>query len=427
MAYTTLIIVLYAIIPGLQSLLYIIDLPFVTFGGAVNYIFSIFTYYAVFSHLLISVKIPMLQRLFPYDRMIKFHAISGIVLTASIYYHGVYKLLIGKLLKPSSIALGILWTVLLFLAVIWIETPLTRRIRSFLFKRHQKLKDVSYDLLKDVHNYLFYAFALIAYIHVNESDFLYSSYGFINLYGTYVPIITAAVIVYSRVKMLFLPRMSVVGVRNEAETLVITLEPKKGRKVHYRAGQFGYLKVIKKGMKREKHPFSFLSTPHEQQVLLGIRALGDYTRSLKTLSLGDTVRINGGFGNFIPKNDGNTKVFIGSGIGIVPLVSLIMDMRRNPPKGNVIAFLAVTVREELLFEAKLREIEEEIDNLTIHFYVYQEDGILYSAQLFNEQIAHPEKAHYYLCSSTNVRQIVTAELSTLGVRKRQILFEAFSY
>ncbi len=426
MAKIILFSVLYGVIPTVQSVLYIIDLPFVTFGSTVNYVLSIFTYYAVFNHLLISVKIPCLQRLFPYDRMVKFHATSGIVLTAGIYYHGAYKLLAGKILKPSSIILFFLWTFLLLLAVIWIETPFTRVLRRSLLASHEKLKKLSYDLLKGVHEYLFIVFAFISFIHVNESDFLYSSFSLITVYGSYFPPLVLAIVAYSRIRRLFLPKLNVVQVRQEADTLVLTLKP-KGRSISYRAGQFGYLKVLKKGMKNEEHPFSFLSYPEEELLMLGIKSLGDFTFSLQTLKPGDTVRINGGFGNFIPKNDETPKVFIGSGIGIVPLVSLLRRMRHTPPKTPTTALFAVNVREELLFEEELNELEQSIRNLSISTFVYQEDGILFSADLFTSKIENPGGSSFYLCSSPSVRSIVTRELNTMGVSEKQIHFEAFSY
>lgn len=427
MAKVILLVTLYGIIPGIQSVLYMIDLPFVTIGSTVNYVFSIFTYYAVFNHLLISVKIPRLQSFFPYDRMVRFHALSGILLALAIYYHGAFKFFTGKDLDASSFMLFFLWTILLLLAILWIDTPFTRNKRAFLLGKNERLQKVSYDLFKGLHEYLFILFAFISYIHINESDFLYSSYSFITVYGTYFPLIVISIVVYARVRRLFLPKMSVVSVRNEAETLVLTLEAKGKRKPRYRAGQFGYLKVFKKGVQQEDHPFSFLSNPHEDTIMLGIKALGDFTRSLQKLQNGDTVRINGGFGNFVPQKKQSPLVFIGSGIGIVPLVSLIRDMRHIPPGGDVDVFLAVNVREELLFEEELTELAASIENLKLHTYIYTEDGTLYTSELFREEIGNPEHAHYFLCSSPGVRKIVTEALIDIGVKTRQIHFEAFSY
>ncbi len=427
MARIILFVILYGIIPGVQAVLYIIDLPFVTPLSTVNYIFSIFTYYAVFNHLLISVKIPRLQHLFPYDKMVKFHALSGILLTIMIYYHGAFKLLSGKELEGSSDILFYLWTALLILAVLWIDTPYTRKIRKILFEKYGRLRNIPYDFLKIIHEYLFVVFGFISFIHVNESNLFYSSFAFITLYGTIFPPLVLAIVVYARIRRLFLPRMSVISVRNEAQTLVLTLQPLGKRRLRYHAGQFGYLKVLKKGIKREDHPFSFLSNPHEEQIMMGIKSLGDFTESIQSLEPGDIVRINGGFGNFIPKADETPKVFIGSGIGIVPLVSLIRQMRHTAPKAMVKAFLAVTVREELLFEKELRELEESIENLKIHIFVYQEDGILYTADIFSDFIEDLETSDYYLCSSPRVRTIVTSALNSLGVKEKQIHFEAFSY
>lgn len=418
---------IYVIIPGIQALLYIQELPFIRVGEALNYIFSILTFYAVFNHVLITVKIPRFQKFFPYDKMVKIHALSGFFLALSIYYHGLFKIASGKIITLQSWILMILWTFLMVVSIAWISTPFTNKLRTLLFRLFPWFEGTSYDLMKALHGYLFILFGVIAYFHVSDAGFFYSSSQLISLYGTLFPLIVLAIFLYSKVRKLFMPKLRLVERENAGGTYMLTFEPMNRRTLKYKAGQFGYLKRLGHGLCAEEHPFSFLSAPADQKIMMGIKDLGDYTKSLNTLEPGDTFRINGGFGNFIPRFEEEHIVLIGSGIGIVPLVSLVKDLARRKPGSRVTAFFAVDTREELLLEQEFTDCERKNPNLKIHVFVYQEDGILYSADLFKMHLEQPEACSYYICSSPSVRKILIKELNTLGVKNRQMFYEAFSY
>ncbi len=421
------LLVLYLLIPGAQVVGYIRELPFISFPEALNYISSIISFYAVFNHLLISVKIPRLQRFFPYDRMVKFHAISGVILTVTIYFHGAFKIISGKYIDLSTWLLLALWTVLLFAAILWIETPLSRKLRKVLVARVPFFGKIPYDLMKRVHGYLFILFGIMTYTHVSEADLMYSSSSFISGYASYYPLAVMAIVIYARIRSLLLPKLRVTKKRIIGDTVVLTLVPLQKGRIAYRAGQFGYLRILGNRFFEEEHPFSFLSTPHEEEIQVGIKMVGDYTKRVGQIEEGTTIRINGGFGDFIPDYAKGDTVLIGSGIGIVPLLSLLRDMGHGHPKGQVTAFLAVNQRDELLIEEELKQLHEEIDPLDIKLFIFSEDGILYHKDLFDEHIANPAGASYFICSSPGVRTIVCDALASLGVHKKQIYFEAFSF
>ena len=216
------------------------------------------------------------------------------------------------------------------------------------------------------------------------------------------------------------------------DTSILTFKPTVSRSqsrsgISYSAGQFGYLSWRSPGLPKQEHPFSFLSSPTDKNISLGIKNLGDYTNSINSIPPESIARINGRFGNFIPDYDKGNVCLIGSGIGIVPIVSLIRDMRTNPPMNNVDAFLSVNNRDELLAESDLLATAEAVPLLTLHVYVYQEDGVLCSEELLTSILSSPQNYSYYICSSPNVRKILLGALSKLSVKKKQIFFEAFTY
>lgn len=427
MARLIFVFLMYIGIPLMQVLFYLQELPFFGFFETINYVCSILSFYAIFNHLLISVKIPRMQKFFPYDAMIKIHALSGILLSITIYFHGAFKIIIGKRIEGSTWVLLALWTFLLFLAILWIETPFSRRLRKALLTLIPTFAKVPYDLMKRIHGYLFIFMGYMVYSHVNEADFMFSSNPFIATYATYYPLAVFAIVAYSKFRKLFLPRLKVAEKRIVADLAVLSLVPVGNRKIHYRAGQYGYFRVMGKSIFEEEHPFSFLSTPGEHEIRVGIKMLGDYTKTIGELEHGSIIRINGGFGNFIPSYLKADTVLIGSGIGIVPLLSLLRHMKYEKPTEKVTAFLSVKSREELLYAEELLELERDIPNLSINTFVFEEDGILYSEEVFTNYVKNPAFCNFFLCSSPGVRNIVVKSLKSIGVTDKQIQFEAFSY
>ncbi|MBL7006003.1 MAG: hypothetical protein ISR78_02850 [Spirochaetia bacterium] len=422
-----LVALLYVIIPVTQFLLFMIELPFFRTLDTINYFFSILSYYWILNHIIITVKIPFLQKYFPYDKMVKFHVITGTSIILAMGYHVIYKLFAGKFIDLLSWGLLILFLGLFILAVLWIEAPVFRTFRRKILKIFKQNRIAPYDILKAVHGYLFAAMGVLAFIHILRAEMLESSYLFAAYYPFIHLILTAVLLLYSRIRKLWLPKLNLIQNDLVQDTTILTFAVPETARISYSAGQFGYISWQSPGLPKQEHPFSFLSSPSDNNISLGIKNLGDYTNSIRSIKPGSVARINGGFGNFIPNYEKGKVCLIGSGIGIVPIVSLIRDMLINPPAHKVEAFLAVNTRDELLAEAELLIAAEAVPHLTMHIYVFQEDGVLYSAELLKMALSEPLSYSYYICSSANVRKIVVGALSDLSVTKKQIYFEAFSY
>ncbi|OPY90729.1 MAG: Anthranilate 1,2-dioxygenase electron transfer component [Syntrophaceae bacterium PtaU1.Bin231] len=108
------------------------------------------------------------------------------------------------------------------------------------------------------------------------------------------------------------------------DILEITFSP-AGEKMDFRPGQFVYLVVSRPGISREPHPFSIASGYRlNAQFKLGIRMVGDYTRSLDRLEEGDAVTFYGPYGRFGDRflSANRDCVFIAGGIGITPFLGM---------------------------------------------------------------------------------------------------------
>jgi len=421
-----LIGVLYVVLPVVQFILFLMDLPFFRFFDTINYFFAIVSYYWILNHILITVKIPFMQKHLPYDKLVKFHVITGTSLIIALVYHVLYKLFAGKLIDLLSWGLLILFAGLFTLAILWIEAPIFRHLRRKVLKKTKQNRIARYEYLKAIHGYFFAGMGVLSFIHILRADMLDSSYLFAAVYPIIHLIIVLSLFIFSRIQKLRLPRFSLISNDLVQDTSILTFKPITSG-LSYSAGQFGYISWRSPGLPKQEHPFSFLSAPSDAGISLGIKGLGDYTDIISSITPGSIARINGGFGNFVPGYHKGKVCLIGSGIGIVPIVSLIRDMLHHPPIHEVEAFLAVNTRDELLDESEMLAVAEAVPLLTLHIYVYQEDGVLYSSELLKSTLSAPQDYLYYICSSPNVRKILLGALSDLSVKKRRIYFEVFSY
>ena len=105
---------------------------------------------------------------------------------------------------------------------------------------------------------------------------------------------------------------------------VITFRP-LGKPMNFKASQFVYLVIRKPPIPPEPHPYSIASgySP-DGRFKLGIKEVGDHTRSLAHLKPGDRTDVYGPYGRFSEPffTRGRDCVFIGGGIGITPFIGM---------------------------------------------------------------------------------------------------------
>jgi predicted ferric reductase len=108
------------------------------------------------------------------------------------------------------------------------------------------------------------------------------------------------------------------------DILELTLSP-RGDKMDFRPSQFVYLVVHKPGISPEPHPYSIACGYNlEADFKLGVKMVGDHTRSLRRLEEGDEVTVYGPYGHFSDRflEASADCVFVAGGIGITPFLGM---------------------------------------------------------------------------------------------------------
>jgi len=126
----------------------------------------------------------------------------------------------------------------------------------------------------------------------------------------------------------YIPKiLKIVEIKDETRdtrTLKLTFIDKEVREnFHFIPGQFGEFSVFGAG----EAPLSIASSPTEREYIeCCFRVVGRVTKALRDLEVGDLLGFRGPFGNGFPIEniEGKNLLFIGGGIGIIPLRSLIL-------------------------------------------------------------------------------------------------------
>jgi ferredoxin-NADP reductase len=196
------------------------------------------------------------------------------------------------------------------------------------------------------------------------------------------------------------------------------------------AGQFFYIRFLRRGGWWRPHPFSLSAAPDGQCLRMTIKDLGDDTHRMMTMPLGTPVFIEGPYGAFTPRVvTRDHVVMLGGGVGVTPLRAIFEAL---PPGRCHITFLyregdsADTIfREELLALASRH-------GATLRFL----EGHRGSAQMPIDPLApewlyrhapHITAADVLVCGSRSFTERVLASLRTLRVPDDHIHAERFGY
>ncbi|MBN2626004.1 MAG: hypothetical protein JXA95_05005 [Spirochaetales bacterium] len=414
-------VVFYFLLPLVQAVFFIQSVSrFGMWGGPlelINLLTAVFAYHLLLANLILGAKIPWFQKAIPYDRRILLHIYGSAGIAAAVLYHGLYKLIMGFYLSPVTLLLAAVLVTILILSVLWIPLPGFRKIRSLLTP-----KALPYDRLKGLHVILALALSFLILIHVVSAG-SYAMLPFASRLGyPLLFFLGAGLLLISKTK-LTAERVTVEEVKEQEGIITLTL---KGSRRARKAGQFAFLRIPGRGSLPREHPFSYLNDGEGSEPRFAARHVGPFTGELARLNKGDTLILRGGFGNFRPAGKGPVCL-IGSGIGIVPLISLMEEWDRSKDTRRAEVFLSVNSREEIPRCEEVLAMAERNGNMNLNLLVYKEDSRLFDREYFEQKLGDPSEYAYYICSSPGVRNIIVKILGSLGVGKRHIHFEAFSF
>ncbi len=216
-------------------------------------------------------------------------------------------------------------------------------------------------------------------------------------------------------------------VSQPGNVIALELSPVE-RSISFKAGQFVFIRFPDSrslGISKESHPFSITSSPSGVNLWLGIKALGDYTKSLTNLKPGTVAEIEGAFGRFISVRSKRPQIWIAGGIGITPFLSMVQALDPTSPAVTLV-YSAATRSELLEQEALGKLIPNRLKNFTYHAYVTDEQKGFLTADWVEQQYGKLDDVELYICGPPSMMKSLKQQFISKGVRKHHIRTEEFA-
>ncbi|HHY39507.1 MAG TPA: hydrogenase [Clostridia bacterium] len=215
---------------------------------------------------------------------------------------------------------------------------------------------------------------------------------------------------------------------NDVKTFRVTFVDDEVReRFSYRPGQFSEISVFGVG----EAPISITSSPTQKGYLeFSVKKMGVLTTALHHSAEGDLIGIRGPYGNWFPVEsmEGKNLVFIGGGIGLAPLRSLINYVLDDENRGrfnDVTIIYGARSPGDLVFKWELEKWEKRRD---IDFYLTVDKGDAgwsgregFVPTVLMEVSPSPENAVTITCGPPIMIKFVIQNLLKLGFTPAQIV------
>lgn len=212
----------------------------------------------------------------------------------------------------------------------------------------------------------------------------------------------------------------------EIESL-FEIELESGKPLGHKPGQFVEVSIPGYG----EAPISVSSAPGGKSFELVVRNVGDVTGALHNMNVGDAIGIRGPFGNGFDAEalKGEDLLFIGGGLGIVPMRSLINHVLDNRDRyGKVIILYGAKQPCDILFKDEVRQWDERPDivhKITVdkcpadETHWYGDVGLI--TTLIPKVDFDPEKTYAIVVGPPVMYKFVVADLLKRGVGEDHII------
>jgi len=184
----------------------------------------------------------------------------------------------------------------------------------------------------------------------------------------------------------------------------------------YRPGQFAELSIFGVG----ECPISIASTPTRKGFLeFCVRAVGQVTNALHELDVGSKIGVRGPYGNSFPLPELKNLLFIGGGIGLAPLRSLInYVVDRRDHYGEVELVYGARSPQELVFKDELKLWDEQ-KGVTVYLTVDRGDEtwrgpVGFVPPFLREIDPSPQEKVAFTCGPPIMIKLVMEALEEMG-------------
>lgn len=215
----------------------------------------------------------------------------------------------------------------------------------------------------------------------------------------------------------------------------LALRPRGHEGFKFEPGQFAWITLDISPFRMREHPFSMSSSgDHPERLEFGIKALGDFTKTIKDVKPGTKAYLDGPYGVFTTDRywDSSGFVLIAGGIGITPMMSMLLTAAERKDDRPFLLIYANKKWEDVTFREELDELKDKLDLTIVH--VLREPPEDWSGEtgyvdreLLERYIPlHRGSRQYFICAAPVMMDKVEAALYDLEVPVTNVHMEHFN-
>ncbi|MGZ6346091.1 MAG: hypothetical protein ACXWNC_00775, partial [Anaerolineales bacterium] len=180
------------------------------------------------------------------------------------------------------------------------------------------------------------------------------------------------------------------------------------------------------------HPFTISSSPTSGDLSVSVKAVGDFTATVKDTTSADEAYVDMPYGVFSFLNyDAPNLVFIAGGIGITPFISMLRYLVDKKLERKVVLIWGNKTEKDIAFKSELEQMTAAMPSLRIiHVLSNQpewpgEKGYV-DTGLLRKHLEGFENPQVFVCGPPVMMTKVVRSLQQVGVPKSRIHFERFA-
>jgi len=180
------------------------------------------------------------------------------------------------------------------------------------------------------------------------------------------------------------------------------------------------------------HPLSLSNCPGETRFIEFTKRMSEslFSKRLKSLVKGDSITVEGPFGEFCVADSFETTVMIAGGIGITPFISMLNSLeKKKEHKGKVILLYGNLNKEDIAFRRELDSLKL-LDFHIVHV-LSEPKGMedahqgFITADIISQEVPNTGNADYMVSGPPVMVEAIRKALTSLGVTSDRMHFDVF--
>jgi 3-phenylpropionate/trans-cinnamate dioxygenase ferredoxin reductase subunit len=225
----------------------------------------------------------------------------------------------------------------------------------------------------------------------------------------------------------------VIPQRGNVWTLALRSRGHQG--MQFQPGQFAWITLDISPFRMREHPFSMSSSAASPERLeFGIKALGDFTNTIKDVKPGTKAYLDGPYGVFTSDRywDSAGFVLIAGGIGITPIMSMLVTAAERQDDRPFLLIYASKTWSDVTFREELEELRTQLDLTIVHVLKeppenWQGETGYVDRELLAKYIPrHRGSRNYFICAAPVMMDAVEAALHDLEVPVTNVHMEHYN-